>query len=80
MSPRMAPFRVVTVVDQWSRRSPIRGGFQPLVNGVVPPDSSHGQNVYTQVLDGSVREAVERVGRELFTIVHNAEGPSPVSC
>ena len=27
-------------------------------------------NVYTQVLDGSVREAVEKVGGELFTIVH----------
>ena len=30
-------------------------------------------NVYTQVLDGSVREAVERVGGELFTIVHKPE-------
>jgi len=30
-------------------------------------------NVYTQVLDGSVREAVEKVGGELFTIVHNSE-------
>jgi hypothetical protein len=28
-------------------------------------------NVYTQVLDGSVREAVEKVGGELFTIVHS---------
>jgi hypothetical protein len=27
-------------------------------------------NVYTQVLDGSVRAAVETVGGELFTIVH----------
>jgi hypothetical protein len=27
-------------------------------------------NVYTQVLDGSVRDAVERIGGELFTIVH----------
>jgi integrase len=27
-------------------------------------------NVYTQVLDGSVRDAVEKVGAELFTIVH----------
>jgi hypothetical protein len=30
-------------------------------------------NVYTQVLDGSVREAVEKVGGELFTIVHKLE-------
>ena len=27
-------------------------------------------NVYTQVLDGSLREAVDKVGGELFTIVH----------
>ena len=27
-------------------------------------------NVYTQVLNGSVREAVEKVAGELFTIVH----------
>lgn len=27
-------------------------------------------NVYTQVLDGSLRQAVEKVGSELFTIVH----------
>jgi len=27
-------------------------------------------NVYTQVLDGSVREAVQKVGGALFTIVH----------
>jgi len=31
-------------------------------------------NVYTQVLDGSVRTGVETVGDELFTIVHKPEG------
>ena len=30
-------------------------------------------NVYTQVLDGSVRAAVEKIGDELFTIVHGAQ-------
>jgi hypothetical protein len=30
-------------------------------------------NVYTQVLEGSLRSAVEPVGGELFTIVHRAE-------
>jgi hypothetical protein len=29
-------------------------------------------NVYTQVLDGSVRDAVEKIGGELFTIVHKS--------
>jgi hypothetical protein len=30
-------------------------------------------NVYTQVIDGALRAAVDRVGSELFTIVHNPE-------
>ena len=30
-------------------------------------------NVYTQVLDGSLRAAVDKVGGELFTIVHRPE-------
>jgi hypothetical protein len=28
-------------------------------------------NVHTQVIDGALRRAVDRVGSELFTIVHN---------
>jgi hypothetical protein len=27
-------------------------------------------NVYTQMLDGSARDAVEKIGGELFTIAH----------
>jgi hypothetical protein len=30
--------------------------------------------VYTQVIDGALQTAVDRVGSELFTIVHNPEG------
>ena len=30
-------------------------------------------NVYTQVIDGALRAAVDKVGSELFTIVHNPE-------
>jgi hypothetical protein len=30
-------------------------------------------NVYTQVVDGALRTAVDKVGSELFTIVHNPE-------
>ena len=29
-------------------------------------------NIYTQVLDGSARDAVEKVGGNLFTIVHKS--------
>lgn len=35
-------------------------------------------NVYTQVLDGSVRAAADRVG-ELFPIVHSLRGEAAVS-
>ena len=31
-------------------------------------------NVYTQVLEGALRSAAERVGSELFTIVHEQPG------
>jgi hypothetical protein len=30
-------------------------------------------NVYTQVIDGALRAAVDKVGSELFTIVHDPE-------
>ena len=36
-------------------------------------------NVYTQVLDGSVRAAVEKIGDELFTIVHRPEKADAVT-
>jgi integrase len=40
----------------------------PQLMGHVNVDTT--LNVYTQVLDGSVRDAVEKIGGELFTIVH----------
>jgi hypothetical protein len=36
-------------------------------------------NVYTQVLDGSVRDAAEKIGDELFTIVHRPEQAGAVT-
>ena len=36
-------------------------------------------NVYTQVLDASLRTAVDRIGDELFTIVHGTETGSELS-
>jgi integrase len=36
-------------------------------------------NVYTQVLDASLRTAVDRIGGELFTIVHETETGSELS-
>ena len=34
-------------------------------------------NVYTQVMDDSLRISAERVGRELFSIVQSGEGKAP---
>jgi hypothetical protein len=36
-------------------------------------------NVYTQVLDGSVRDAAEKIGDELSTIVHRPEQAGAVT-
>lgn len=36
-------------------------------------------NIYTQVVDGSLRRAAERVGSELFTIDHKTEGVSELT-
>jgi hypothetical protein len=36
-------------------------------------------NVYTQVFDGSLRAAVDTVGKKLFTIVHNPENPGALT-
>ena len=36
-------------------------------------------NVYTQVIDGALRAAADKVGSELFTIVHNPEKAAALS-
>jgi hypothetical protein len=36
-------------------------------------------NVYTQAMDDSLRTAVDRVGNELFNIVHSDEGSQELS-
>jgi integrase len=36
-------------------------------------------NVYTQVLDASLRTAVDRIGSELFTIVHESQTGSELT-
>jgi hypothetical protein len=37
-------------------------------------------NVYTQVVDGALRTAVDKIGSELFTIVHNPDEAPALSC
>jgi hypothetical protein len=36
-------------------------------------------NVYTRVIDGSLRAAVDKVGSELFTVVHKPEPASELT-
>ena len=36
-------------------------------------------NVYTQVVDGALRTAADRIGSELFTIVHGTETGSELN-
>ena len=57
--------------SSWSHDKGVPGKVVAQLMGHANVDTT--LNVYTQVLDGSVRDAVEKVGGELFTIVHRAE-------
>ncbi len=57
--------------SSWSHDKGVPGKVVAQLMGHANVDTT--LNVYTQVLDGSVRDAVEKVGGELFTIVHRPE-------
>jgi integrase len=57
--------------SSWAHAKGVPGKVIAQLMGHTKVDTS--LNVYTQVLDGSLRTAVEKVGSELFTIVHNPE-------
>jgi integrase len=54
--------------SSWSHEKGVPGKVVAQLMGHANVDTT--LNVYTQVLDGSVRDAVEKIGGELFTIVH----------
>ena len=54
--------------SSWSHDRGVPGKVVAQLMGHANVDTT--LNVYTQVLDGSLREAVDKVGGELFTIVH----------
>ena len=58
--------------SSWSHDKGIPGKVTAQLMGHANVDTT--LNVYTQVLDGSVRTAVERIGDELITIGHRPEG------
>jgi integrase len=58
--------------SSWSHDKGVPGKVVAQLMGHANVDTT--LNVYTQVLDGSLRAAVDKVGNELFTIVHKPEG------
>jgi integrase len=63
--------------SSWSHDGGVPGKVVAQLMGHANVDTT--LNVYTQVLNGSLREAVQKVGNELFTIVHKQgqeEGPA----
>jgi integrase len=63
--------------SSWSDDKGVPGKVVAQLMGHANVDTT--LNVYTQVLDGSVRDAVEKIGGELFTIVHRAGKADAVS-
>jgi integrase len=57
--------------SSWSHDKGVPGKVVAQLMGHANVDTT--LNVYTQVLDGSARDAVEKIGGELFTIVHRPE-------
>jgi integrase len=57
--------------SSWAHEKGVPGKVVAQLMGHVKVDTT--LNVYTQVIDGALRAAVDKVGSELFTIVHNPE-------
>jgi integrase len=57
--------------SSWSHDKEVPGKVVAQLMGHANVDTT--LNVYTQVLDGSARDAVEKIGGELFTIVHRPD-------
>jgi hypothetical protein len=57
--------------SSWSHDKGVPGKVVAQLMGHANVDTT--LNVYTQVLDGSLRAAADKVGSELFTIVHKPE-------
>jgi integrase len=60
--------------SSWSHDKGVPGKVVAQLMGHANVDTT--LNVYTQVLDGALRAAVDKIGGELFTIVHRPEGPA----
>jgi hypothetical protein len=58
--------------SSWAHEKGVPGKVMAQLMGHAKVDTT--LNVYTQVIDGALRAAVDRLGSELFTIVHKPEG------
>ena len=58
--------------SSWSHEKGVPGKVLAQLMGHANVDTT--LNLYTQVLDGSLRMAVEKIGSELFMIVHCGKG------
>lgn len=57
--------------SSWAHEKGVPGKVVAQLMGHAKVDTT--LNVYTQVIDGALRTAVDKVGSELFTIVHKSE-------
>jgi integrase len=57
--------------SSWAHEKGVPGKVVAQLMGHAKVDTT--LNVYTQVIDGAMRAAVDKVGSELFTIVHKSE-------
>jgi integrase len=63
--------------SSWAHQKGVPGKVVAQLMGHAKVDTT--LNIYTQVVDGAARAAVDTIGSELFTIVHNpgtGVGPS----
>jgi integrase len=63
--------------SSWSHDKGVPGKVIAQLMGHANVDTT--LNVYTQVLDGATRAAVDKIGDGLFTIVHDRSGAETVS-
>jgi integrase len=63
--------------SSWAHEKGVPGKVIASLMGHAKVDTT--LNIYTQVLDDSLRAAADKVGRELFTIVHKPEEPSALT-
>ncbi len=63
--------------SSWAHDKGVPGKVVAQLMGHAKVDTT--LNVYTQVIDGALRTAVDKVGSELFTIVHKPKTVSELT-